>query len=162
MQQIVQNQQAPELKEYLKDLARNSKQRVDIFQKKPEALTSTEHVHEIGNLKFKLLPHVPKNSAITFHTNIGEIKAPKEIISEVFGLFVKNEAYFYDLLKLNYFKQNPMFLIETIFLLMNEHYLQPVGTKSKLVDAKIIQKFNHKMQEEGSRLKMLDNTIMHF
>ncbi|WP_236762033.1 hypothetical protein [Acinetobacter equi] len=33
MQQIVQNQQAPELKEYLKDLARNSKQRVDIFQK---------------------------------------------------------------------------------------------------------------------------------
>lgn len=162
MQKIIKDTQAPALKEYLKDLARDAKQRVDVFQKKPQMLSPEVHIKTINTIKFKLLPHAPQSGAITFQTLIGEIKAPQEVISPMLESLAQQDMPFNTLLNLEHFKQNPMFLIETIFLLMQANYLVPVVDNSPTFNQEMIEKFNHKMQEEGVRLKMLKDGVMTF
>lgn len=157
MQNIIKNIHAPALKEYLKDLARDSKQRVDIFQKKPQTLENDEHRETINKMAFKLLPNAPKHGGVTFKTPIGDIKAPQEIISPVLECLAKNEMRFDELSGLPNFKNNPLFLIETIFLLMNANYLHPISNNENFVDKSVIKKFNEKMKKEGLQLRILNN-----
>ncbi|ABV66993.1 putative SAM-dependent methyltransferase [Aliarcobacter butzleri RM4018] len=154
MQEIIKNTKAPDLKEYLKDLARNSKQRVDIFQKNPQIFSNKEHIEVINKLKFKLLPNAPKNGAITFNTLIGDIEAPKEVISEMLEKLSKKEMSFEELSTLKSFINKPMFLIETIFLLMNANYLQVVSSNEKYIDKHFVDKFNDKMKKDGINLEI--------
>lgn len=154
MQEIIKNTKAPDLKEYLKDLARNSKQRVDIFQKNPQIFSNKEHIEVINKLKFKLLPNAPKNGAITFNTLIGDIEAPKEVISEMLEKLSKKEMSFEELSTLKSFINKPMFLIETIFLLMNANYLQVVSSNEEYVDKRFVDKFNDKMKKDGINLEI--------
>ena len=154
MQDIIKNTKAPDLKEYLKDLARNSKQRVDIFQKNPQIFSNKEHIEVINKLKFKLLPNAPKKGAVTFNTLIGDIEAPKEVISEMLEKLSKKEMSFEELSTLKSFINKPMFLIETIFLLMNANYLQVVSSNEKYVDKRFVDKFNDKMKKDGINLEI--------
>lgn len=154
MQEIIKNTKAPDLKEYLKDLARNSKQRVDIFQKNPQIFSNKEHIEVINKLKFKLLPNAPKNGAITFNTLIGDIEAPKEVISEMLEKLSKKEMSFEELSTLKSFINKPMFLVETIFLLMNANYLQVVSSNEEYVDKRFVDKFNDKMKKDGINLEI--------
>ncbi|MCG3663304.1 class I SAM-dependent methyltransferase [Aliarcobacter butzleri] len=154
IQEIIKNTKAPDLKEYLKDLARNSKQRVDIFQKNPQIFSNDEHIEVINKLKFKLLPNAPKNGAITFNTLIGDIEAPKEVISEMLEKLSKKEMSFEELSTLKSFINKPMFLIETIFLLMNANYLQVVSSNEEYLDKRFVDKFNDKMKKDGINLEI--------
>lgn len=154
VQEIIKNTKAPDLKEYLKDLARNSKQRVDIFQKNPQIFSNKEHIEVINKLKFKLLPNAPKKGAVTFNTLIGDIEAPKEVISEMLEKLSKKEMSFEELSTLKSFINKPMFLIETIFLLMNANYLQVVSSNEKYVDKRFVDKFNDKMKKDGINLEI--------
>ena len=154
MQEIIKNTKAPYLKEYLKDLARNSKQRVDIFQKNPQIFSNKEHIEVINKLKFKLLPNAPKKGAIIFNTLIGDIEAPKELISEMLQKLAKKEMSFEELSTLKSFINKPMFLIETIFLLMNSNYLQIVSSNEKYVNNHFVDKFNDKMKKDGINLEI--------
>ncbi|MEV9477440.1 class I SAM-dependent methyltransferase, partial [Aliarcobacter butzleri] len=154
VQEIIKNTKAPDLKEYLKDLARNSKQRVDIFQKNPQIFSNKEHIEVINKLKFKLLPNAPKKGAVTFNTSIGDIEAPKEVISEMLEKLSKKEMSFEELSTLKSFINKPMFLIETIFLLMNANYLQVVSSNEKYVDKRFVDKFNDKMKKDGINLEI--------
>ncbi|MEV9616151.1 class I SAM-dependent methyltransferase [Aliarcobacter butzleri] len=154
MQEIIKNTKAPDLKEYLKDLARNSKQRVDIFQKNPQIFSNKEHIEVINKLKFKLLPNAPKKGAVTFNTLIGDIEAPKEVISEMLEKLSKKEMSFEELSTLKSFINKPMFLIETIFLLMNANYLQVVSSNEKYIDKHFVDKFNDKMKKDGINLEI--------
>ncbi|WP_198305137.1 class I SAM-dependent methyltransferase [Arcobacter vandammei] len=155
LQSIIKNMKSPALKEYLKDLARNSKQRVDIFQKTPQKFEASEHKETIDKMLFKLLPNSPKKGAVTFHTPIGDIEAPKEVISQMLEKLSKKDMSFEELLSLPSFKDNPMFLIETIFLLMNENYLQIVSNEAKNVDKSFVKKFDEIMKKDGVNLKLL-------
>lgn len=150
-QNIIKNIQDPALKEYLKDLARDSKQRVDIFQKKPKVFNNADHINTISKMIFKLLPHAPKSGGVNFQTPIGEIKASKEMISPLLECLAKKERKFSELLDLIAFKNNPIFLIESIFLLMDTGYLYPVLTDA---DHSKVKKFNEMMQKEGSQLRI--------
>ncbi|WP_201523437.1 class I SAM-dependent methyltransferase [Aliarcobacter butzleri] len=154
VQEIIKNTKAPDLKEYLKDLARNSKQRVDIFQKNPQIFSNKEHIEVINKLKFKLLPNAPKKGAVTFNTLIGDIEAPKEVISEMLEKLSKKEMSFEELSTLKSFINKPMFLIETIFLLMNANYLQVVSSNEEYVDKRFVDKFNDKMKKDGINLEI--------
>lgn len=154
VQEIIKNTKAPDLKEYLKDLARNSKQRVDIFQKNPQIFSNKEHIEVINKLKFKLLPNAPKKGAVTFNTLIGDIEAPKEVISEMLEKLSKKEMSFEELSTLKSFINKPMFLIETIFLLMNANYLQVVSSNEKYIDKHFVDKFNDKMKKDGINLEI--------
>lgn len=151
IQNIIKNTQDPALKEYLRDLARNSKQRVDIFQKNPKVLNNTDHINTINRIILKLLAHAPKSGGIDFQTQIGEIKASKGMISPLLEYLAKKERSFSELLDLTAFKNNPIFLIESIFLLMDAGYLQPVLTR---VDHHQVEKFNEVMKKEGSPIRI--------
>lgn len=154
MQDIVKNIKAPALKEYLKDLARNSKQRVDIFQKNPQIFSNNEHIEVINKLKFTLLPNAPKKGAITFNTLIGDIEAPKEVISPMLESLTKKDMSFKELLEFDSFKNNPLFLIETIFLMMNANYLQIVSSIEQNISEDFISKFDELMKKNGVNLKI--------
>lgn len=151
LQAIVANINAPALKEYVKDLARNAKQRMDVFQYQPHVLNNAEHTKIINQMKFKLLPNAPKNSDVTFRTPIGDIKALQEIIAPMFECLVKKDMRFDELLDLSAFKGQPMFLIETIFLAMNAGYLLPISTN---IDQNRVRKFNEIMKKEGGKFRI--------
>ena len=154
LQEIIKNIKAPDLKEYLKDLARNSKQRVDIFQKNPQMFSNNEHIEEINKLKFTLLSNSPKKGAITFNTLIGDIEAPKEVISPMLESLTKKDMSFKELLEFDSFKNNPLFLIETIFLMMNANYLQIVSSIEQNISEDFISKFDELMKKNGVNLKI--------
>ncbi|WP_418185296.1 class I SAM-dependent methyltransferase [Aliarcobacter vitoriensis] len=157
MQDIIKNTKSPALKEYLKDLARDTKQRVDIFQKNPQMFQNEEHISTINQIRFKLLPNSPKSGDVNFKTPIGDIKAPKEIISPMLESLAKKDMSFEELLNLNSFKNNPILLIETIFLLMNSNFLHPISNNAKFVDLNLVKKFNDEMGKYSIKLKLFSD-----
>ncbi|TLT04424.1 hypothetical protein [Aliarcobacter cibarius] len=62
---------------------------------------------------------------------------------------------FEEMLSLTSFKNNPIFLIETIFLLLNENYLYLKSDNTKLVNKNFIKKFNGIMKKENINLEIL-------
>jgi hypothetical protein len=154
VQPILKNTSSPVLKEYIKDLARDSKQRVDLFQKNPQIFSNNEHIEVINKLKFTLLPNAPKKGAITFNTLIGDIEAPKEVISPMLESLTKKDMSFKELLEFDSFKNNPLFLIETIFLMMNANYLQIVSSIEQNISEDFISKFDELMKKNGVNLKI--------
>lgn len=152
MQHIIQNTPQVALKEYLKDIARDAKQRVDIFQKTPKSLIQQDYAHMLKQVYFQLLPHAPRRGAIEFKTDIGEIKASQAMISPLLEALSQHTMTFSQLLDLEIFKNKPLFLMESIFLLMNAGYLHPVSDLADLVDQNQVQQFNMYMQQEAMRL----------
>lgn len=159
MQNIIKNIQVPALKEYLKDLARDAKQRTDIFQKNPQVLNTAEHRETINKKSFKLLPNIPEKGILYFQTPIGNIKAPQEVISNLIESLLNKQMRFDELLSLSAFKNNPLFLIETIFLMMNAQYLHPVSVRTEHIDKDLIKKFNEKMKQEGAQLRIIKDCV---
>ncbi|WP_407595170.1 methyltransferase domain-containing protein [Acinetobacter lwoffii] len=155
MQQMIKSIQAPALKEYLKDVAREAKQREDIFLKNPQALHKTEHLQVLGKLSFKLQSNISVNGIHTFKTAIGQIQASEQVISVLLDLLSKQDADVKTLSQLSVFKDNFMFLIETIFLMMNEQYLLPILNPIEQINQDLVQQFNTLMQEKGIRLKLI-------
>ncbi len=155
MQPIIRKTQAPALKEYLKDLARDSKQRVDMFQKKPRQLESAKHLQMINQFTFKLLPKALDKDIEVFNTPIGKIKAPSKVIGSLLQKLRQNHMSFNELLNLPMFHQNPLFLIETLFLMMHEQYLHPVWQSGQLVDTNQIKSFNAMIKSEGLHLNVV-------
>lgn len=157
MQTMIREASSPILREYLKDLARDAKQRVDIFQKSPQILDSSLHMTQINQTVFKLLPKAPLSGVETFNTPIGVIQAPKDLIASMFENLAKQDLPFAAFLSDPVFQKNPVFLIETLFLLMNEGFIHPVTEQLKNVDRHLIQKFNQMMASEQVNLKLLEN-----
>lgn len=155
LQDIVKAIKVPALKEYVKDLARNSKQRVDIFQKNPQVLQSDEYSNAINQIGFKLISNLPKNAPFCFKTTIGDIKAPDELVDVLEKNFAKKDLTFKEMLSLDMFKNNHIFLIETIFLLVSNNYLHFVSKNAKLVDKTCIKKFSQITKEDDIKLKLL-------
>lgn len=155
MQPIIQQTQVPALKEYLKDLARNAKQRVDIFQKRPQILAGEAHVKSIHQTVFKLLPNAPKQGSVRFKTAIGDINAPQEVISPLLETLAQQDASFAQLVELAPFKNNSVFLIETLFLLMNAQYIYPLSVDATQTDAKTIARLNEKLAQQGIQFRLM-------
>lgn len=157
MQPIIQQMQAPALREYLKDLARDAKQRVDIFQKNPQVLAGDVHMKTIHQTVFKLLPNAPKQGSVRFKTPIGEINAPQEVISPLLKTLHQHDASFAQLAELAPFKNNPVFLIETLFLLMNAQYIYPLDKDAVHANCKSIELMNEKLAQQGIQFKLMSD-----
>lgn len=154
MQNIIRDTSFMPLKEYLKDLARNSKQRIDIFQKNPKTLSNEEHMESINKMQFKLLPKAKSLNEIVFHSSAGEIKAPKEAIFPMIESLLKKDRTFEDLSKLKSFSNNPMFLLESIFLMMNENLLHPKNIQNPS-KKEYLKKFDELMKKIGNEIKII-------
>lgn len=155
MQPIIQQTQAPALREYLKDLARNAKQRVDIFQKNPQVLAGDTHLKTIYQTVFKLLPNAPKQGSVCFKTAIGDINAPEEVISPLLKTLARQDASFAQLAELAAFKNNPVFLIETLFLLMNAQYIYPLSLDTKYAGDKTIEHVNEQLALQNIPFRLM-------
>lgn len=154
LQNMIKHVQAPALKEYLKDLARDAKQRLDIFQKKPQQLNHVEHQQTFDQITFKLLPNSANRDISFFNSPIGKIKAPKQAIDVLLKTLEQNQMSFNALLKLAAFHHNPLFLLETLFLMMSEQYLHPVAKNIDLLDKNLVKNFEELIQKDGIKLQI--------
>jgi hypothetical protein len=152
---ILQNISSPVLREYIKDLARNQKQRVDIFQKNPILFTNEEHFSTIKKIKFKLLPNTPKEGGIIFKTPIGDIEAPKEVISPLLEKLAKENLSFDELLKLSSFANQPSLLFETALMLMWASYIYPISLEFESFNKNYIYKFEEWTKKNKINLKFI-------
>lgn len=152
---IIQNTKLTNLKEYLKDLARDAKQRIDLFQKEPKTYSTHEHLDKLYAMKFKMLPNAPKSGAVSFKTTIGDIQAPAEVISPALEALAQNEMSIEELAKLAPFKNNLIFLIETIFLLMNAQYIYPLEEGDIQIDEDLVQEFNEWIKQKDIKFQLM-------
>ena len=132
-QKVLKNISSQILKEYTKDLARNQKQRIDIFQKKPQILNNEEHIKIINSMLFKLVDKTALNKEMKFLTPIGEIETPQEIIRVILKELEKKDCSFEDLSKLETFYNKTYLLFESIQMLMWNDTIYPVSKDSYLV-----------------------------
>ncbi|MDY6483543.1 class I SAM-dependent methyltransferase [Acinetobacter faecalis] len=160
LQSIVEETQDPALKEYLKDIARNAKQRCDIFQKLPSKLIVDQHLQTLANLKFTCVKKYNKKQNIVFKTSIGDIQAPQEIVQEVLNHIEQLDMSFAELCKLEPFQNNLYFLIETLFLLMNADYIYPIVNESTKVDGVKVTVFNQIMQDFNLKISLKNNGVV--
>ena len=149
MQAIVQHTKTPALKEYLKDLARDAKQRIDIFQKNPRALAQQQHLQCLGEMQFKRLPNAPLQGVSHFQTAIGQIQAPQSLLAAMFAHMQQKSCRFQEFLTWPDFAQNPMFLIETLFLSMQSGYIHPVLAAQHTVNQQAMDHINQRCHDLG-------------
>lgn len=155
MQQMIRETQQPALREYLKDLARDAKQRVDIFQKKPIHLNKDDHFKAISEIKFKLLSPQTLVNLEVFNTPIGPIKSNPNVLKALCETMGDGQLSFNALLNLTVFNRNPLFIIETLFLLMQEQHIHPVSEQIlKLTQSQTLH-FQQWIEDVGINLKLV-------
>ncbi|MQW92178.1 methyltransferase domain-containing protein [Acinetobacter wanghuae] len=158
LQPMVSKVKIPELKEYLKDLARNSKQRTDIYQKHPIQLQQNEHLEVLKQMKFELV-HLGANANVTkFQTPIGEMIASEKLIEKMLTAFAHEKRGFNDFIQLTEFQQNPIYLIETLFLLLSNQYIYPVKSSGNKRNQIHSDQFNQFMEVKKIALRFKENS----
>ena len=90
-----------------------------------------------------------------FNTPIGKIQAPTQAIHSLLQKLKQHPMNLGELLNLPEFHQQPVFLIETLFLMMHEQYLYPVWPNDHWVDPNHIQDFNQMLNNEGLNLSLV-------
>ncbi len=157
LQSIVSKVRVRELKEYLKDLARNSKQRTDIYQKNPIQLQQNEHLEVLKQMKFELV-HLGANANVTkFQTPIGEMIASENLIEKMLTAFAHEKLGFNDFMQLTEFRDNPIYLIETLFLLLSNQYIYPVKSSGNKRNQIHSDQFNQFMEVKKIALRFKEN-----
>ncbi|RBQ26067.1 MULTISPECIES: class I SAM-dependent methyltransferase [Arcobacteraceae] len=155
IQPILQKVKSPILKEYIKDLARNQKQREDIFQKDSIPFVGEEHINSLNKIRFKRMSDCPKSGAVVFKTPIGDINAPKEIISPVLEALAKKDCTFEELLDIEHFKNQPRLLYETILMLMYMEYIHPSSLNFEIINYDITKRFNKWIKKNKIIIKVI-------
>lgn len=151
LQSLIKTTKDPALKEYLKDIARHAKQRIDVFQRQPQAYSSEQHLEQLQKMQFKLLPNIPQTALSVFHTPIGAIQADANLMQKLCAALAKRAYTFAELLQWPEFKGQLLFLLETLFLLMNAQYVHPYFQSS--TDVIEIERFEAYFAAQGLRLK---------
>ncbi|WXL24348.1 class I SAM-dependent methyltransferase [Ectopseudomonas mendocina] len=124
-QALIANVSSPAVRESLKDLARNQRQRQDLFQKQPQALAADVCVQRIGQLMFELMPTAPRSGGQVFRTPIGEIDGPAELLSPVLERLAQGPAQVVELCRLPAYAGNLTQLMQSLLLLMWRGHVHP-------------------------------------
>lgn len=158
LQPIIAKIKIPELKEYLKDLSRNAKQRTDIYQKQPSKLQQYEHLALLKQIKFELVQSRVLPNVVKFQTPIGGIRAPQTLIEKILKALADEQLGFHDFMQLAEFQPNPIYLIETLFLLMSNQYIYPVRSSIDQRNQTQLDQFNQLMQAKKVALRFIENS----
>ena len=84
-----------------------------------------------------------------------EIDANEHVLKALNQTMGHEHTSFKTLLNLPVFQQNPLFIIETLFLMMQEQYIHPVNDLASAVDIDQINQFNDLMKELGGSLNLM-------
>lgn len=154
LQQLISDVNISNTKEYLKDIARDSKQRMDLFQKKSVNYRFEDHLRILHKIRLDLILNNERLDNINLKTSIGPIQAPKEVISAIIESLRTGSKTFQQLHHLPCFQQNLKLLVESIFLLMNCHYIYPISEHRKSKDLRKIERLNSLLSEHQIEIQI--------
>lgn len=127
LQGVIRQTQIPTLAETLKDMARNSHQRMDLFQRQPRALSQATYVEQLGAMVFQRLPGAPEAGPISFSTPIGPVEGPQAPCTALLQRLVAGPASFAELAQLPAFAGQAALLLQTLQLMLMQEMVHPVN-----------------------------------
>lgn len=153
MQTVLRKTQIPEVAETLKDMARGSHQRMDVFLRDPQPLTAKAYQYGLNHAEFVRLPGAPESGALTFTTPIGLIEGAEALCSPVLQRLAQGKASFAQLQQLPAFENEPSVLLNTLQLMMMQGVLHPVycGEQAPIAVATL----QHWLQEHQVALRLI-------
>ena len=133
MQAVIRQAKIPALAETLKDMARNSHQRMDIFQREPQPLSQEAYIAHLGATVFEALPCAAATVAdgmIVFATPIGPIEGPQALCTPLLERLARGSASFAELTQHPAFTQQPGLLLQTLQLMLMQQIAHPANPAS--------------------------------
>lgn len=124
VQPILATLQDAALRESLKDLARNQKQRQDLFQRLPRPLEPAQQLNALQQMQFRCVRPVP--DPLVFHTPIGDIAAPAALFDALLQLVHQGNCSFQALQQLPEFQGRTSLLLQALHMLIWAGYLHPL------------------------------------
>lgn len=127
MQEVIRLTASPPLAESLKDFARNSHQRMDLFQRDARPLGEVGHLSVVGATSFQGLPGAPVQGPFRFATPIGPIEGPETLCATVMQRLAAGPASFTELAALPALSGRTDLLLQTMQLLLMQGWAHPVN-----------------------------------
>ncbi|MDO9403016.1 MAG: class I SAM-dependent methyltransferase [Polaromonas sp.] len=154
MQGVIRQTQVPALAETLKDMARNSHQRMDLYQRDPAPLDQDIYVAQLNATVFAALPGAPTQGPLTFSTPIGPIEGPQALSTSLLQRLATGPASFAELAQLPAFAGQAALLLQTLQLMVMQEMVHPVQHRpaSGTVQA---QRLTQWFERNGVGLKVL-------
>ena len=125
LQAVIRQTRIPALAETLKDMARNSHQRMDIFQRQPRPLSQEDYAAQLGATVFQRLPAAPADGPITFSTPIGPVEGPQALCTALLQRLVAGPASFAELAQLPVAAGQSALLLQTLQLMLMQEIVHP-------------------------------------
>ena len=129
VQEVIARMENPLLREVAKDMARNQSQRLDIYQRGRQAMTSAEHRLALLKKVWTLLPTAPAPEAIQLETRIGPVGGIKEVFAPLFEQLLRGPRSFAGLLDLKPFRGNGGLLNQSLQMMMWAGWAHPLQTR---------------------------------
>ena len=126
LQSLVRQTKIPALAETIKDMARNTHQRMDMFQKAPVALAPEAFMERVFSMRFSLMSRALEPGAITFETPIGPIVGPETIFTPLLQRLMASPASGAELAQLPMFVDDIGALLQSLQLLMMQGMAHPI------------------------------------
>lgn len=130
LQAVLRQTLIPALAETLKDMARNSHQRMDLFQRQARPLDQAAHGAQLGATVFRALPGAPTSGPVAFATPIGPVEMPQALSSALLQRLALGPASFAELAQLPAFSSQPEALLQTLQLMLAQEIVHPAHLAS--------------------------------
>lgn len=137
LQDLIRRTAVPALSETLKDMARNTHQRMDLFQKDPQRLAADAFAAHLAAVVFRLMPGAPSQGPVTFETPIGPIIGPEAIFTPLLQRLAAGPASAAELAGLPAFAGDTVAFVQSIQLLMMQHMAHPALQQPQVADDRI-------------------------
>jgi 2-polyprenyl-3-methyl-5-hydroxy-6-metoxy-1,4-benzoquinol methylase len=125
LQAVVRQTQIPALAETLKDMARMSHQRMDLFQRGARPLGQEAHTAQLGATVFQTMPGAPASGPVAFSTPIGPVEVPHALVSALLQRLGLGPASFAELAQLPAFAGQPAVLLQILQLMLMQEIVHP-------------------------------------
>ncbi len=126
LQGLIRQTAVPMLAETLKDLARNTHQRMDLFQRTPAPLPQDALITGLQGMRFTLLPGARTSGPTIYATPIGDVQAPEALIAPLLKSLDQGPQSVRDLVRLPAFAGNLGTLLQSLQLLMMQEIIHPI------------------------------------
>lgn len=148
LQSVVAQTHIPALAETLKDMARHSHQRMDLFQRRVQPSSPAQQLECLQYMVFQLLPGAPQGGAISFTTPIGPIQGPPALCHALLAQLRQGPQTFAAPLELPALDRNPALLLQSLQLMMMQGWLHPAQAASQQA-FNAAQRLNTALQAQG-------------
>lgn len=130
IQKIVNNLPLVTLQETVKDIARHTMQRQDIYSKNRTKLSPEQHLNVYKNILFGLLPHAPLGTDLTQDPKLGKIHDALPFFEKIVHFVSSAPRSITDLLSLLNSSLNLEQIRDMVLVLMWAGYLHPMQNQN--------------------------------